>query len=133
MDVICVVTGGRDYPWSWRDDELLQALLVFHGATELWHGGAIGVDTQAGELAKRLGLSVRVFLPEPVLLPSELPRALMDRNTKMVDWLVAAIRHDAARGFAVAFPGQEGTKDAADKLLRRRIHLVDLRASASGP
>ena len=129
LGAIVAVTGGRDYPWDDMDTFLFTALLhYFSPIAEVWHGGAVGVDTKAAEIAKRYGIATRVFLPEPVLLPQDLPRALLARNAKMMDELDAAIRHDHRRGLGVAFPGLDGTDNCVGHALRRSIHMVDLRA-----
>lgn len=126
---IVVVTGGRDYPWGYDDDLLFTEILRYHAPiAEVWHGGAVGVDSNAAEIARRYGIATRGFLPEPVLLPQDLARALLARNAKMMDALEAAIRHEHRRGFAVAFPGQDGTDNAVGHGHRRSIHVVDLRA-----
>jgi len=126
---IVVVAGGRDYPWSDEDTFLFMALLHYHQPiAEIWHGGAIGVDTKVAEIAEHYGISTRVFLPEPVLLPQERTRALLARNAAMMDELDSAIRHDHRRGFAVAFPGQDGTANAVGHAHRRSVHVIDLRA-----
>ncbi len=126
---LVVVTGGRDYPWGYDDGCLFTELLRYHEPiAEVWHGGAVGVDTNAAEIARRFGIATRTFLPEPVLLPQDIQRALLARNAKMMDELDAAIRHDGRRGLAVAFPGQEGTAHAVGHAHRRSIHVVDLRA-----
>ena len=125
-----VVTGGRDYPWDEGMDTFLFTALLHYFApiSEIWHGGAIGVDTECAVIAKRFGIATRTFLTEPVLLPQDIQRALLARNAKMMDELDAAIRHDGRRGLAVAFPGQEGTAHAVGHAHRRSIHVVDLRA-----
>lgn len=126
---IVAVTGGRGYVLQAIDKALLVSLLHYHAPiAELWHGGAVGADAGAAEVAVEFGLSARVFLPEPVLLPEDTQRANLVRNVRMMDELDAAIRHDNRRGFVIAFPGQSGTDHAVAQALRRSIHVVDLRA-----
>jgi hypothetical protein len=131
---ICVVTGGRDYPWGVDDAYLLELIWRFHAPVgELWHGGAVGVDQGAARLAAELGIPVRVFLPEPELFADHHEIANVKRNARMMVDLEAAIRHEHRRGFAVAFPGHDGTDNAVGHALRRGIHVVDLRSRPYSP
>lgn len=127
---IVVVTGGRDV--RWRDDhaEILTTILILYSPiAALWHGGATGIDEGAGKYARTCGIPVRVFLPEPSLLPEQISYELVKRNDVMMSELAAAMLHENRRGVAIAFPGNDGTDNAARAALRRSIDVVDLRSS----
>lgn len=125
--MILVVTGGRRYPWSMVDDELLDHLIDFLGVTEIWHGGALGVDEAAAGHARARGLGVRVFLPQPALIPEQITWELVRRNATMMDALAAAVHHERRRGTVGAWPGGEGTANAVSAAIRRSLHVIDLR------
>lgn len=125
--MILVVTGGRRYPWSMVDDELLDHLIDFLGVSEIWHGGAVGVDEAAAAHARARGLAVRVFLPQPSLLPEQVAWELIRRNKTMLDALAATINHERRRGSVAAWPGGEGTANAVSTAIRLSLHVIDLR------
>jgi predicted Rossmann-fold nucleotide-binding protein len=124
--IVCVV-GGRSYEWNEHDenDAVLAALFAYLGATEVWTGGATGVDEHATRLAKSRGLSVRTFLPEPDLFGHDF--APLRRNEQMMDELDAVVHVDGRQGCVVAFPGEDGTDNAVRQALRRRLNVIDLR------
>lgn len=127
LPTIVSVSGGRAYRWSDADTDLFDRLVRFFGVTEIWHGGAIGVDEAVDRRARLLGLGVRVFLPEPTLLPGDLARALLARTAKMIDELDQAVHHEGHLGGVWLWPGGEGTDFAAGHARRRRLSVVDLR------
>ncbi len=57
-----LICGSR----TWEDEEPIRCLLssLSSGYTTVIHGGANGVDTIAGRLAKRMGMEVQVFYAE---------------------------------------------------------------------
>ena len=126
---IVAVTGGRDYMWSDHDTDMLVMLLAYHSPIgAIWHGGATGVDEHVDQIAGLAGIPRRVFLPDPVLLPTEIVHSLIGRNARMMAELDAAIRHEGRRGVLFGFPGKDGTANCIGHALRRSIHTVDLRS-----
>lgn len=127
LPTIAAVAGGRKYPWSDEDTDLFEHLVRFLGITEIWHGGAIGVDSQIDLHARRLGLGVRTFLAEPVLFGDDPPRALLARTAAMIDDLDHKIHVEGHRGCVLVWPGNEGTDFACGHARRKRLHVIDLR------
>lgn len=127
---IVVVTGGRDVAWRpAHTDVLITILVLYSPIAALWHGGAIGIDEGAGLCARELGVPVRVFLPEPSLLPEQIRYELVKRNDTMMTEVAEAMRLENRRAIVVALPGGDGTDNAARAAQRRSIEVVDLRSA----
>ncbi len=86
---------------AWTDVgriEVALAWLAKAGVTTVLHGGAQGADTIAGDIAKKMGLEVEVFIPDWDLYGKQ---AGFVRNKQMVDTgpdLVLAFVKGESRG-----------------------------------
>jgi hypothetical protein len=126
MKSIAIVCGDRYYLWSDRDSELLRSLLGFLGVTDVWHGGASGVDLSAACVADEMGLRVRTFHPHPELFGGVHARALVERNQEMAQRGYEEVR-DGSEVAVIAWPGGEGTANMMAAAVRNRLRIVDLR------
>lgn len=129
MKSIAIVCGDRHYAWVERDSELLRSLLTFLGATDVWHGGATGVDKSAAIVADEMGLRVRTFHPHPELFGGVHARALIERNKEMAQRGYEEVR-DGSEVCCIAWPGGDGTANMMAVATRNRLRLIDLRGGS---
>ena len=107
MEVI--IAGGRNHLITYANRVQLDRLREDWDITSIVHGGARGIDTQAGEWAQLSNLPVQAF-------PADWKRYGLSagplRNEEMA-------RHVGRHGGLIAFPGGKGT---ADMLRTARKH-----------
>jgi hypothetical protein len=118
---IVVVSGGREYQLRSVECALFSVLLQALGATELYHGGARGVDTVAGAIAKDIPIPVRVFHPNyGIEIPNLAPKI---RNTEMLQMAVSEVGKEQV--VLVVFPGDHGTSHAFVSAIGFGIPCID--------
>ena len=116
-----IVAGGRDYRLTVRDLSRLKELCERIGVTEIIHGAASGVDTDAGRWGEANGYKVT---PMPADWEAEgpVPRAAQGniRNRRMASVADAV----------VLFKGGSGTADMRKAALERNLRVYDFRPEA---
>lgn len=115
---VVIVCGGRDYKPTGADTKILLTLLRYLCADLVMHGGALGVDSWAGDVAQRANFPIEVMTPDYGLYESR--RAPLVRNTQMAQ----AARPD---GVCIAFPGGTGTDHMVRMARQNSLRIIDLR------
>ncbi|MCP4549490.1 MAG: DUF2493 domain-containing protein [bacterium] len=112
-----IVCGGRDYPHDGTVARLLNAIADVREIREVVHGGARGVDEQAGGWAYTCtDHGERVYTAQWV---KHGKAAGPIRNSEMAK---------AGADLCIAFPGGRGTADMVSKARTAGIPVLDLRA-----
>lgn len=108
-----LVFGGRDYHDAVCMEKVLRQKLI--DGDIVIHGGAIGADSLAGNVAGRiLGYNVEVF---PADWDQHGNRAGPIRNQEMLD---------SGVDFAIGFPGGRGTADMLSRLKKAGVPGVQI-------
>ena len=131
MDRICLVTGSRRF----LDARFVERVLEYHHPSLVVHGGATGVDTFADRWAYRNGIPRTIFAISPQQWERFGKAEGHYRNTDMSRYLLAIVHRDEhgepeweESGIeGLVFPGQSGTHDMLDILVRLNIPWWDYR------
>lgn len=107
-----MVTGGRAFKDAPFIAGVLDRLAAEHAPTHFIHGGAVGVDSIAGEWAERRGLVVRNFPPDHKLYGHKAP---LKRNLVML-----AQKPD----LLVVFPGGSSTAYTKRHAVQQGLNVV---------
>lgn len=92
-----IVAGGRDFSPQIRHAQWLKKQLAELKATEIVSGGASGADKFGENIAKEIGLPVKVFAPNWNLFGK---RAGPIRNADMAEYAEACVTFPGGRGTA---------------------------------
>ena len=104
------IVGSREFGDLYRVSSFVRILHQQYGdKLEIVSGGAKGVDTAAVEAALELGLSVKVFKPDPNIKPFF--KAAHARNTQIVEY------SDLVYAFWIVKKESSGTIDSMRKAL----------------
>jgi hypothetical protein len=114
--MIMTVTGGREFHDGAYVEYVLDGMHRAEMVTTLRHGGALGVDSLAGEWARRRGVPTQVFWAR---WEQEGRRAGPNRNARMLD------ARPSTAGL-IAFPGGRGTDNCVLQARKRRIPVFDV-------
>lgn len=109
-----IISGGRDYRFSYSDISYLDDLMGWLPITEVVSGTARGADKAGEAWARSRGLPVKQF---PADWERHGRKAGPLRNLDMADYADAL----------VAFPGGDGTKDMVKTARHRRLDIFDCR------
>lgn len=105
-----IIAGGRDYALTIEDTALIERVICSQGVTEVVHGGCRGVDRDAGEVARALGIPVTIM---PANWESFGPAAGPRRNRAMAEYADAVL----------LFPGGKGTDNMHKQAQRVGIKI----------
>ena len=105
-----IVCGGRRSRLSDEDRLWLDALHATHGITEVVHGGARGIDSDADEWARERHIPITIF---EALWSRDGASAGPKRNRVMLQYLLS--RQPSQTRMVIAFPGGKGTADMVAK------------------
>lgn len=112
-----LVCGGRDY----NDWKVIETALEHFKPTELVHGGCRGVDTIAGNWAKRKGIPVQEFKADW----DKFGRAAGPiRNQQMLD--------EAKPELLLMFPGGVGTRGMANLAREAGVKVTEISEARYG-
>ena len=101
-----IVCGGRHSRLRDEDRLWLDALHATHGITEVVHGGAPGIDSDADEWARERHIPITIF---EALWNKYGTSSGPKRNMIMLQYL--AKHHPTQPYMVIAFPGGRGTAD----------------------
>jgi hypothetical protein len=93
-----IIAGGRNNHLTAEGYHELYLLLEKYDIEEIISGGAKGIDSDAIEFAKKVGLPYKIFKPNWSLGKSQGPL----RNKKMAEYV-------SKDGIVILFPGGRGT------------------------
>lgn len=123
-----IVAGGRDFKPTFKHQEWLEKILIDLRCEEVVSGGARGADKFGEEVARNLGIKVKVFnanwkevegKPEKELGHNEFGSywkiAGMVRNQEMIDYAKCLI----------VFPGGKGTEDIIRRAQRKQFKIIE--------
>jgi hypothetical protein len=108
-----IIAGGRNQHLSLVDRQHIRRFVAHRNVSEIVTGGANGVDYEAGQLAKELGIPVVVFQAEWSLGKFAGPK----RNRDMAQYADAVM----------LFPGGSGTASMAVEAYEADIEVIDCR------
>ena len=110
-----IICGGRDYLLCEYDLDCLNQLHERYKFTEVVHGGATGVDQEAGTWAATKEIPVKVFLPDW--------KAFGRAAGPYRNWDMAQYIGD--EGLVIAFPGGRGTENMKKIARNRGITIIE--------